>query len=144
MTTPATPATPATIASRLALASGLDWGRWAAGLTRPGIRRMIASILDDAPIEHDPVPDPLDAAAYLADCERRGVEPGPMPALSWDGDGMGWSISCGPVARIHVGRFHATRHYSWGAWRVETAGDHGTAEQLATLARLVAAADGGA
>jgi hypothetical protein len=41
-----------------------------------------------------PVPDPSDAEAYRADCARRGVDPGPMPALSWTGpDGFGWSVA---------------------------------------------------
>lgn len=45
---------------------------------------------DGTPI---PVPAPWDVDAYLADCARRGVEPGPLPSLSWTGeDGFGWEV----------------------------------------------------
>lgn len=40
-----------------------------------------------------PVPAPWDVPAYLADCARRGVEPGPLPSLEWTGpDGFGWKV----------------------------------------------------
>jgi hypothetical protein len=75
------------IAAAIARESGLDWARWAYGLTR----EFHESLWHVPPT---PVPDPSDAEAYRADCARRGVEPGPMPALAWTGpDGLGWSVA---------------------------------------------------
>lgn len=39
-----------------------------------------------------PVPDPMDEAAYVADCARRGVEPGPLPRTTWHSDMVSWSV----------------------------------------------------
>ena len=46
-----------------------------------------------------PVPDPSDGAAYLADCARRGVEPGPLPSLSWTSDDKhtAWRVTSADV-----------------------------------------------
>lgn len=89
------------IASALARHCWIDWGRWAA-----------------------PIPDPSDAAAYLADCTRRCVEPGPSPSLAWRSDRTSWkvdsalgkilvSVACGGVwadvwsdGDLHLGECH--------------------------------------
>jgi hypothetical protein len=69
------------IAAALARESGLDWARWAYGY-------------DAVANTYKPVADPSDAESYRADCARRGVESGPMPALAWTGpDGLGWSVA---------------------------------------------------
>lgn len=103
------------VAAALALACGLDWGRWAAGLTADV--RMVPFRYDDgfpvcegwclwpddgacplyvseAEARAHAVPDPSDGAAYLADCARRGVEPGPLPSLEYGrcGDRVWWAV----------------------------------------------------
>lgn len=112
------------VAIALGLESGLDWSRWASG---EYTRRLACGSCDapktkstwscsetvvnpktkrkrrcggvsryDSPI---PVPTPWDADAYLADVARRGVEPGPLPSLSWTGpDGFGWRVDTPFVA----------------------------------------------
>lgn len=84
---------PWSVAAAIALLSGrwgIDWAHWAYGLDR-------SSAVERDGIDHGnstPVPDPSDAEAYLRDCARRGVEPGPLPSLSWTGpDLIGWSVS---------------------------------------------------
>lgn len=88
------------VATALAHATGLDWPQWAKGETSTvrvcgtcaepmtesgtcgrrlgrkscgGLSRMSAPL---------PVPAPWDTDAYLADCRRRNVEPGPLPSLT--------------------------------------------------------------
>lgn len=146
---------PAHIAARLALACGLDWGRCRhearsqRGIT-DGVRCSLVVGHSGGhvgkhgamwPADSAPVPDPLDADAYLADCRRRGVEPGPLPALSWAGGEVSWGVDDERHIAIYVGPLCAER-FDPGTWDV--GGDGATAEQLATLARLVAAADGAA
>lgn len=95
-------------AAALAAACGLDWGRWA---TSPLIHPAVAAFIDDpddperqaaareamshAP-HYPPVPASIEAAAeaYRADCERRGVEPGPMPSREYGrcGDPLWWAV----------------------------------------------------
>lgn len=105
-----------------ALAGDADWARWARGETiaSPAMRcpacgareakndRMSQFHIacqnaawlyplmrpDGWLIDPAPVPAPWDADAYQADCARRGVEPGPLPSLSWTGpDGFGWEVT---------------------------------------------------
>lgn len=91
-----------------------------------------------------PVPDPLDVEAYLADCARRGVEPGPLPALSWEGEGVRWSVvrnahDIGAIVTIQVGNaqlWNAT--YDDDGWSGTS--DFASAEQwhrVAEMARVV-------
>jgi hypothetical protein len=75
------------IAAALARESGLDWGAWAHDAMRTWSDEEWFRTK-----RHEPVPDPSDAEAYRADCARRGVEPGPMPALSGVGDDVFWSV----------------------------------------------------
>ena len=85
-----------------ALARELDWARWAYGETaRCDCWTNSRNVHDDGCSQSGkpfvrsvvPVPDPSDAEAYRADCARRGVEPGPMPALSFDNPtGYGWKV----------------------------------------------------
>jgi hypothetical protein len=109
------------IAAALALESGLDWARWAYGdyycdcdtgaMIAPGVKYtdgqavvcptcgLAWQVSCDA--ESDPyvltdfdlcIADPSDAEAYRADCRRRGVEPGPMPALEYLGPDVSWRV----------------------------------------------------
>lgn len=84
------------VAAALALACGLDWGRWAAGLTADRCTCGLARVAGDAAtnkLSHcspcgvydppTPVADPFKVEAYLADCARRGVEPGPLPTMRY-------------------------------------------------------------
>ena len=82
------------IAAALARDSGLDWARWAYGTGRQCKRIECERGAQWCPGEADnePVPDPSDAEAYRADCSRRGVEPGPMPALAWTGPDVSWRV----------------------------------------------------
>ena len=65
-----------------------------------------------------PVPDPSDGAAYLADCARRGVEPGPLPSLEYRPDaGLWWAVECSPADAsivVHVGYDYPTMWTVWG------------------------------
>ncbi len=105
------------VAAALALACNLDWGRWARS-RRPNPNCDLCwgrggERDGDVPdqwyscecLRH--VPDPSDAAAYLADCARRGVEPGPLPSLEYRPDaGLWWAVECSPHDAsivVHVG-----------------------------------------
>jgi len=83
------------IAAALAHACGLDWGKWAMGLTKP--RPYWPGKSESDKWERDPVTpldDPSDAEAYRSDCARRGVEPGPLPSLSGvTPTGIEWRVS---------------------------------------------------
>lgn len=103
------------VATALAYESGLDWAAWARGETSyVGVcpccsREYLARTHTHCPpcfegtsfdtdirlrTKCTPVPAPWDTDAYRADCARRGVEPGPLPSLSWTGeDGFGWEVS---------------------------------------------------
>lgn len=95
---------PWSVAAAIALLSGLDWGFAASGRTRecaPGFCLPAEFCGDGSPGDISdgwdaffaPI-NPSDAEAYLRDCARRGVEPGPLPSLSWTGpDLIGWSVS---------------------------------------------------
>lgn len=154
------------VAAALALACGLDWGRWAAGLTADV--RMVPFRYDDgfpvcegwclwpddgacplyvseAEARAHAVPDPSDVAAYLADCARRGVEPGPLPSLSWTSeDGRaGWEVT-EVVVRVSAGWAGFWRHLDGPEWFFDfgaTDGGRGSsAADLALLSTLVTAA----
>jgi hypothetical protein len=132
------------IAAALARESGLDWARWAYGnyycdcdtdaMIVPGVEYIDGQAVVcptcglawqvSCDTESDPyvltdfdlgIPDPSDAEAYRADCARRGVEPGPMPALSWTGlDGLEWSFASydGRVRFAHDAVYVAVWHSS--------------------------------
>lgn len=87
-------------AAYLALECDLDWGRWA---TTPIPSQEIVAFLADPtdPSKRDAaraaatrglvypaVPEDITEwhAPYLAECERRGVTPGPLPSLCWGAD----------------------------------------------------------
>ncbi|MBK8720581.1 MAG: hypothetical protein IPN32_38610 [Deltaproteobacteria bacterium] len=96
------------VAAALALACNLDWGRWVAGRDGWCGRRTCPPDLDgQCRCASPPVADPSDAAAYLADCARRGVEPGPLPSLEYRPDaGLWWAVECSPHDAsivVHVG-----------------------------------------
>ena len=162
------------VAAALALACELDWGRWAAGWTAQctcepyrgrdgkGSRlyhndrcisesamdeRGIADSARDPYVEHraTPVADPSDAAAYLADCARRGVEPGPLPAREYATGEVAWVVA---PERDGTVDYVAVR--AGGGIEVSTQEDHPhwsvcpnsrcTAADLALLSTLVTAA----
>jgi len=134
------------IALALALPNPPDWARWAAGWTAPctcdpyrgddgfGSRMYHNSkCIDPGALAErghlalrerryiearaTPVPAPWDVDAYLADCARRQVEPGPMPSLEWTGpDGFGWSAR--RVDRgIYVEFFDSAEAFAgWQSW----------------------------
>ncbi len=122
------------IAAALARESGLDWARWAYG-------EYYCDCDTDAMIvpgvEYIGIPDPSDAEAYRADCARRGVDPGPMPALEYvgDGDGVEW-LALLSSAIVIVGRLSATID----AHAVSMECGRDTAERLARLLALATAA----
>lgn len=110
------------IAAALAAACSLDWGRWARGLTatppwwsvrvcrRHDEQDCVTCFwenADDRPV-HVPAPASWSAAAaeYRADCERRGVEPGPMPGAESHGD-WSWRVKSTEFG-IHVELWTAT------------------------------------
>ncbi len=116
------------VAAALALACGLDWGRWVAGRDGWCGRRTCPPDLDgQCRCASPPVPDPSDAAAYLADCARRGVEPGPLPSLEYrPGAGLWWAVECSPHDAsivVHVGYDYPTLWTLWGPG-ASTQGDH--------------------
>jgi hypothetical protein len=134
------------IAAALALESGLAWARWAFGLALEQCSSCGSGLFGDwtddgtdccycgAPVA--PVPDPSDAEAYRADCARRGVEPGPMPALHHNlgGDGVSWIVrSDGYQVSIYTSAGGAAYVDSDGSWSLD-------GEGLADLARLSALA----
>lgn len=98
------------IAAALAAKCGLDWGRWALGLTAHEgkcghcIHKAHSGMCSGrnggtaypCPCFHGcttgPVAEPWDAEAYKADCARRGVEPGPLPSLRYRGNGVRWRV----------------------------------------------------
>lgn len=155
------------VAAALALACKLDWGRWAAGLGVLAEQKSAAysaewrrcrslgysADLADAQAEAAmdavdgpvPVADPSDVDAYLADCARRGVEPGPLPSLSWTSeDGRaGWEVT-EDVVRVSAGWFGFWRHLDGPEWFFDfgaTDGGRGSsADDLALLSTLVTAA----
>ncbi len=156
------------IAAALARESGLDWARWAYGLTSAcncvpyqrddqehhevhcrgpeRLREMKAMYgprlgEDIWKREAVPVPDPSDAEAYRADCARRGVEPGPMPALSFDDGRVAWKVYMGRT-EIHVwicvgiSAMNRWSHWPAGEWAPTNDGP----SSLADMARCVALA----
>ncbi|MBK6920443.1 MAG: hypothetical protein IPH07_23790 [Deltaproteobacteria bacterium] len=152
------------VAAALALACGLDWGRWAVGLTAeipttPGLdcdeccgwggytdhlsdqwyscSRGCATPADRARV---PVSDPSDADAYRADCARRGVEPGPLPSLEHWGAKTGVFFRVNAGVRIDVGGACWTTITFGGAVHVATDSDGCEAAELALLSTLVTAA----
>ncbi|MBK8241644.1 MAG: hypothetical protein IPK74_39555 [Deltaproteobacteria bacterium] len=135
------------VAAALALACGLDWGRWAAGRDGWCGRRTCPSDFDgQCQCASPPVADPSDAGAYLADCARRGVEPGPLPSLSWTSeDGRaGWEVT-EVVVRVSGGWAGFWRHLDGPEWFFDfgaTDGGRGSsAADLALLSTLVTAAE---
>ncbi len=92
-----------------------------------------------------PVPDPSDGAAYLADCARRGVEPGPLPSLSWDSaDGrVKWSVD-GPPTYVLVRVAAVALEYADGiagrGWYPVACRSFGVASDWYGAATLVTAA----
>ena len=158
------------VAAALALACRLDWGRWAAGLTvlrctcstwGTGARLVhtscphhgrepdpvVGAAYRDGPPKQrpTPVPDPFNVDAYLADCAFRGVEPGPLPSLSWTSeDGRaGWEVT-EVVVRVSAGWAGFWRHLDGPEWFFDfgaTDGGRGSsAADLALLSTLVTAA----
>lgn len=94
------------IAAALAAATNLDWGRWARGETEPRSGWPSNTCKQGEACGGCPecrfprvAPSSWAAAAdeYRADCKRRGVEPGPMPALSFCGDREAWHVEDGYV-----------------------------------------------
>lgn len=98
------------VATALAHVTGLDWARWA-----KGVCNCCRSMCCRGRICHtckgdacDPVPAPWDTDAYLADCRRRGVEPGSLPSLTWgnvnvDADDIAWAVFDSETV-IRIGR----------------------------------------
>jgi hypothetical protein len=127
------------IAAALARESGLDWARWAYGETStncpPGFQYDGGTYNGIPGWLPTPVPDPSDAEAYRADCARRQVEPGPMPALEHVGDGVEWLVPLSSAIVI-VGRLSAT--IDARAVSMECGRD--TAERLARISALATAA----
>ncbi|MGL5912272.1 MAG: hypothetical protein ACRCZP_19865 [Phycicoccus sp.] len=114
MTAPDPRAWRVAIALALALPWPPDWALWASGdtaseccsyclITLGGVDddddpSFVCPRCDNPPV---PVPAPWDVPAYLADCERRGVEPGPLPSLEWTGpDGLGWRVEPRDYPRV--------------------------------------------
>lgn len=148
------------VAAALALACGLDWGRWARS-RRPNPNCDLCwgrggERDGDVPDQWypceclRPVPDPSDGAAYLADCARRGVEPGPLPSLSWaseDKRAVRWGVECradGALDRVvirvgGIGVYFQAAVRPLGWWDGCT-GSCGSAEKWALLSTLVTAA----
>ncbi|MBK8129125.1 MAG: hypothetical protein IPK53_09365 [bacterium] len=82
------------VAAALALACNLDWGRWVAGRDGWCGRRTCPPDLDgQCRCASPPVADPSDVDAYLADCARRGVEPGPLPAREYATGEVAWVVA---------------------------------------------------
>lgn len=84
------------IALALTLPEPPDWARWASGHGGWCGRPTCPCDLDgNCTCAADTAPAPWDVDAYLADCARRQVKPGPLPSLSvgWTGpDGLGWLV----------------------------------------------------
>lgn len=158
----------ARVAVALAGEAGHDWARWALGLTAPpqcsvcfGVGhpalydgtsndrlRGCLKPLDCAVSQPTPVPDPLDTAAYLADCERRGVAPGPLPSVEWysSDEPLAWQVCpCGNI-RIECGAITAQWYDDADdldedrGWLIRGSDVEG-APSLARLARMIAAVD---
>ncbi len=165
------------VAAALALACGLDWGRWAAGLTAEPEPRTIdpwtTMPCDACGCEHQatrsrtkiarvflcgaceavgatgwtatPVADPSDVDAYLDDCARRGVEPGPLPSLSWTSDDgrVKWSVD-GPPTYVLVRVAAVALEYADGiagrGWYPVACRSFGVASDWYGAATLVTAA----
>lgn len=153
------------VAAALALACGLDWGRWAAGLTADV--RMVPFRYDDgfpvcegwclwpddgacplyvseAEARAHAVPDPSDGAAYLADCARRGVEPGPLPSLEYTTRHVAWVVTVdvdGTIdyVAVRVGGIEMSTHEDHPQWSA-CQGSICSAADLALLSTLVTAA----
>ncbi len=138
------------VAAALALACGLDWGRWARS-RRPNPNCDLCwgrggERDGDVPDQWypceclRPVADPFNVDAYLADCARRGVEPGPLPSLEY------WDASTGVFFRVNAGVRIDIGGACWatitfdGAVHVATDGGGCEASNLALLSTLVTAA----
>ena len=154
------------VAAALALACKLDWGRWAAGLGVLAEQKSAAysaewrrcrslgysADLADAQAEAAmdavdgpvPVADPSDVDAYLADCARRGVEPGPLPSLEYTTRHVAWVVTVdvdGTIdyVAVRVGGIEMSTHEDhpqWSACQVSIC----SAADLALLSTLVTAA----
>lgn len=90
-------------------------------------------------------PRPLTTlAAALEAWVASGGDPERGPCLRAVGDRITWAVdrgAAGPVVRVCVGRFCATRHYGWTEWRVETVGEHGGIDALEFLGRIIRAVE---
>lgn len=143
------------VAAALALACGLDWGRWARS-RRPNPNCDLCwgrggERDGDVPDQWypceclRPVADPFNVDAYLADCARRGVEPGPLPSLEYATREVAWVVA---PERDGTVDYVAVR--AGGGIEVSTQEDHPqwsvcpnsmcTAADLALLSTLVTAA----
>jgi hypothetical protein len=152
------------IAAALARESGLDWARWAYGeyycdcdtdaMIVPGVEYIDGQAVVcptcglawqvSCDTDSDPyvltdfdlgIPDPSDAESYRADCARRGVDPGPMPALEYVGEGVEWLVLLSSAIVI-VGRLSATID----AHAVSMECGRDTPDRLARLSALATAA----
>ena len=147
----------------LAHACGLDWAAWALGLTAPrqacpkcgGVGNIITdrgqpqcmacahsppSLGSSGEAPPIPVPERIKDlhAPYLADCERRGVQPGEMPAMDWHS--AAWVVSTGGskmLTRCTVEDVTAVQ-VDQGSWQCS---GNATAADLARLAELVTAVE---
>lgn len=139
-----------------------DLAAWARGETAPrphgmctmgvGCREAGAcwaieeGLAEGCPLVHlqTPVPDPLDVEAYRADCARRGVEPGPLPSLKYDGGSVvRWRVESTVYIEVgDAGLFEAWAVLKDG--KVLGFGDGGRqkadVDHLVLLARLAQAA----
>lgn len=139
-------------AAYLALECDLDWGRWA---TTPIPSQEIVAFLADPtdPSKRDAaraaatrglvypaVPEDITEwhAPYLADCERRGVTPGPLPLSFWSSsdDTCSWGSSALGYAYVRV------RGVVWSTDGMHVSGCRSsqcTSADLTRLAQLVSA-----
>lgn len=142
----------------LAHACGLDWGAWALGYkpTPEGALIIARTLGGMTPTDRerevvlrgtDPIPVPAriedTRAPYLADCRRRGVEPGELPALWWSSasNDVAWSVSSddGDETYIRVGHLRvALAVQNRSLWDVREG--VATPSDLARLSTLVTAA----
>ncbi|MGL4809237.1 MAG: hypothetical protein ACRC4O_10880 [Giesbergeria sp.] len=133
MTAPDPRAWRVAIALALALPEPPDWALWAAGRMRSSPGRAADTAIP---------PAPWDAAAYLADCARRGVEPGPLPSQHGrTASGLRW------LAKVDEVLFELPDFRCW--WTVDSdsilkQGHEITREQWVEIGTLAtAAAKGG-
>ena len=143
----------------LAHACGLDWAAWAMGTTvrcpreRDDFYGNTWGYFDgrvawcrrcDQASTPIPVPARIEDlhAPYLADCERRGVAPGPLPSLEHNADGVAWCVTPHGHWSISVGRDGrgaiAFLEVDFGIW-LRSIGCEVTADDLARLSNLVSA-----